>query len=59
MPKFLLSFAFVACLSCLVGCSGGEKGDGHMSDPTPPGEANEIQDMSPEAIGDMEKVGNE
>jgi hypothetical protein len=44
-------------LFLVTGCGGGEEATGHKDDETPGGEANQMDDMSPESLQDMENVG--
>jgi len=59
IPKFLPSLVMCVCLTCFVSCSGADEDAGHVNDPTLGGEANEIQDMSPGGVGEMDGVGGD
>ena len=59
MRKFVLCLMMSVCLTCITGCGGAGKDAGHVNDPTPSGEKNTIEDMSPDAIQGMDKVGDD
>ncbi|HUG17708.1 MAG TPA: hypothetical protein VMM56_01950 [Planctomycetaceae bacterium] len=57
MKKLLNQMMLLTFAACIVGCGSGEVADGHKSDPTPGGEPNTIEDTSPDALQNMENVG--
>lgn len=59
MPKFLLCLVMSVCLTCALGCGGGDKDAGHVNDPTPGGEQDNLEDTSPDALGEMGDVGSD
>ncbi len=57
MKKAFYCMLMGVSLFLVTGCGGGEEATGHKDDETPGGEANQMDDMSPESLQDMENVG--